>query len=92
LIGLLSGFDDLEVFSVFGLAAEPPQPAMLFHVRSPKKVSRAKIALALRRHGYQRPRPSRIPAAATANELDDEKEYQCADSGVDDGRDDPAPR
>jgi hypothetical protein len=85
LIGLLPGLDDLEVFSVFGLSAKPPQPIMLFHV-CPRKGKPHHITPALAR--LPTPAPSCIPAAAAANELDDEKEYQCPDRGIDNGRDD----
>src|SRR3954467_8469884 len=89
LIGLLPGLIDLDEVSVFGLATEPPKPAMLFHLRPPTSCDARRYFLAHPKTArLPAPSPSGVPATAAANELDDQEEYQCADSGVDDGRDD----
>jgi hypothetical protein len=88
LIGLLSDLHYLGVLKVFGLAAEPPPPAMLFHVRPPK-IAPFQAAFALADARLPAPSPSGIPAASAAHELDDHKQYECADGGVDDRRNKP---
>src|SRR4051812_36595907 len=89
LIGLLPGLIDLDVVSIFGLATEPPSPAMLFHLRPPISCDARRYVPALVESArLPAPPPSRVPATAAANELDNQEEYQGADSGVDDGRDD----